>query len=488
MKPIIHCCRPLLWPITAVVLMSGCASMAPDYQRPDAPIPAQLPDADSQSQNNLSAAQQLPWQDFIQDQRLEQVIEQALANNRDLRATIADVAAARATYRGQSADQYPALDASIEGSRVNTDGSVSSDWQATGGLSAYEIDLFGKNSSLTDAERESYYASAETARAAHISLIAETANAWLTLASDQNRLALAQQTADSAQKAMEITAKRLELGVDSRIDLVSAETTYHSARADIASYRNQVAQDKNALQLLVGSDLDNALLPTSLPTTQQLVTDIPVGLSSAVLLQRPDVLAAEHTLKSANANIGAARAAYFPSLSLTATGGVASAALSSLFSGGASTIWTLAPSLSMNIFDWGSKEADLEAAKAEQQKYLADYEYTIQSAFAEVANALARRATIQDQLDAESAYVDAAGRSHELAMKRYQAGVDSFQDTLLSERTYYSAQQELISSQLEELSNRITLYRVLGGGLAEPEPATTAAPVAEITPATATES
>ena len=454
----------------ATVMLAGCASMAPDYQRPDAPVPAQLPsDGSNNSAANLKSARELPWQDFIQDERLTQVIALALANNRDLRATVADVAAARAAYRGQSADQYPALDVGVSGNRSRSNGSVSSSWEASGGLSSYEIDLFGKNSDLTDVQLESYYASAETARAARITLIAETANAWLTLASDQNLLQLAQETAENAKRAMDITAKRLDLGVDSRVDLASAETTYHSARADIASYTNQVAQDKNALWLLVGSNLDESLLPTALPTTAQLVADVPTGLSSDVLLLRPDVLAAEHTLKSANANIGAARAAYFPSLTLTTTGGVASAALSNLFTGGASTIWTVAPSLSMNIFDWGGKDADLEAAKANWQKYLATYEYTLQTAFQETADALARRATMQDQLDAQRDYASSAGRSYELSMKRYEAGVDSFQDTLTSERTYYSAQQSLISAQLEELQNRITLYRVLGGGLAEPD-------------------
>jgi len=454
------------------LLFAGCASMAPDYQRPEAPVPDNLPSADIDGQNavdNLKSARELPWQDFIKDSRLEQVISLALANNRDLRATIANVAAARAAYRVQSADQFPSLDAGISGSRSRANGRVSSSWEASGGLSSYEIDLFGKNRDLTEAELESYYASAETARAARISLIAETANAWLTLASDQNLLQLAQETADNAKKAMEITSKRLDLGVDSRVDLVSAETTYHSARADIASYTNQVAQDKNALWLLVGSTLDESLLPTELPTTEQLVAEIPVGLTSDVLLLRPDVLSAEHDLKSANANIGVARAAYFPSLTLTTTGGIASSALSNLFTGGASTIWTVAPSLSMNIFDWGAKDADLDAAKATQQSYLATYEYTIQTAFQEAADALSRRATMQDQLNAQVDYADAAGRSYELSMKRYEAGVDSFQDTLTSERTFYSAQQSLISAQLEELQNRITLYRVLGGGLAEPE-------------------
>jgi len=223
------------------------------------------------------------------------------------------------------------------------------------------------------------------------------------------------------------------------------------------------------LQLLVGAPLDDSLLPGVLPESTSLVADVPAGLSSAVLLQRPDVLAAEHSLKSANANIGAARAAFFPSLSLTTTGGIASSVFADLFSGGASTIWTIAPSLTLPIFDSGANDAGLAYSEAQQRKQLAVYEYAIQTAFSEVADALARRATIQEQLDAEAALVAAANRSYQLSLARYKNGVDSFQSTLEAQRTLYSAQQSLITTRQADLDNRITLYRVLGGGLAEPE-------------------
>ncbi|WP_115720410.1 efflux transporter outer membrane subunit [Gallaecimonas mangrovi] len=457
--------------VVSPLFLAGC-NLAPDYQKPDAAIPTALPKGEAydkayqQGANGKSAAQ-VPWQHFVQDTRLQKVIALALANNRDLAQTVADVAAARATYKGEYADQFPEIDAGVSGTREkSSDGQISSSYEATLGLSSYEIDLFGKARNMTKMELETYLSSAETARAAKITLIGETATAWLTLAADKSLLKLAQDTAASAQKTMAISKKRLELGVDSRVDLSSAETTYQSARADVASYQTQVAQDINALNLLVGQSLDAALLPGNLPTDGGWLAQVPAGISSKVLLERPDVLAAEHTLKAANADIGVARAAYFPTLSLTASGGLASSALSDLFSGGASHIWSVAPSATLPIFDWGANSAEVAYTKAERDKDIAAYQYTLQTAFQETADALARRGTIEEQLSAQRALVSAAQKSYDLYFKRYKAGIDSFEDALTYQRTLYSAQQTLISTRLTELSNRVTLYRVLGGGLA----------------------
>lgn len=452
--------------LAAPLLLAGC-NLAPDYQRPAADIPAKLPfgAADGQPQQAASAAA-LPWRQFVADSRLQQVIAKALASNRSLKETLADVASARATYKGQYASQFPELDASVSSSRAKTtSGSITSSSEATLGLSSYEIDLFGKARNMSEMELENYLSSSETLRAAQISLIGETANAWLTLAADHSLLKLAEQTAASAQQTMAISQKRLAMGVDSRVDLAGAETTYQSARADVASYKTQVAQDINALNLLAGQPLPAELLPTALADNGQWLSDVPAGLSSDVLLSRPDVLAAEHDLKAANANIGVARAAFFPSLSLTAKGGVGSDALSDLFNG-ASSIWSVAPSLTLPIFDAGANSAQLAYTKAQRDKYLAAYQNAVQTAFKESADALARRTTIEEQLAAQSALVAAAQQSYRLSFKRYQAGIDSFQDALSAQRTLYSAQQGLISTRLTELSNRVTLYRVLGGGLA----------------------
>lgn len=459
-----------LLPLAGALMLAGCSTLAPDYARTELPVPAQwnnLPSAQTQGLSSQQAMQ-VPWKNFIRDNRLAHVIELALGSNRTLRQTLADVESARATYRIQRADLFPQINAGLTGTRSKSSaGNIATTYEAEAGLSGYEIDLFGKNRSLSDVQMEAYLASAETAKAAQISLIGEIANAWLTLAADQNQLSLAQETAANAQKTMNITNKRLELGIDSRIDVASAQTIYHSARSDIASFTTQVNQDINALRLLVGEQFDNSLLPDALPDVERLVTDVPAGLSSSVLLQRPDVLAAEHNLKSANANIGVARAAFFPTLSLTATGGLASSVLADIFSGGASSIWTIAPSITLPIFDGGANDANLAYSEAQQVKFLAAYEYAIQSAFAEVADALARRATIQAQLDAENALVAAATRSYELSLARYKGGVDSFQNALEAQRTMYSAKQSLILTQQADLGNRITLYRVLGGGLAE---------------------
>ncbi|WP_339673661.1 efflux transporter outer membrane subunit [Dasania marina] len=468
--------RARLLPIAWAVLLTGCSTLAPEYSRTELPLANDWStESSAQDTRQLKAqglsselAMQLPWQHFIKDQRLTELIELALSNNRSLRQTLADVEAARATYRIQRADLFPHLDVGLSGNRNRlSSGTTETSYTAEAGLSGYEIDLFGKNRSLSAAQMEAYLATAETAKAAHIALISEIANAWLSLAADNSALTLAQETMANAQKTLDITNKRLELGVDSRVDVASAETVYHSARSDIALYTTQVAQDSNALRLLVGEPFDQRLLPDALPNSATLVTDVPAGLSSAVLLQRPDVLAAEHSLKSAHANIGVARAAYFPSLSLTTSGGVASSVFADIFSGGASTIWAIAPSITLPIFDGGANDANLAYSKAQQRKALAAYEYAIQSAFAEVADALARRATIQEQLDAEQALVAAATRSYDLSLARYQNGVDSFQTALEAQRTMYSAQQSLILTRQADLDNRITLYRVLGGGLAE---------------------
>jgi multidrug efflux system outer membrane protein len=454
--------------IALILLLAGCSTLAPDYSRSDLPIANDWDNQPSLQTVGLSVGQatELPWTSFIKDSRLSQLIALALDSNRSLRQTLADVEAARATYRIQRADLFPGIDVGLSSSRSKaSSGDIGTSYDAVAGLSGYEIDLFGKNRSLNSAQMEAYLASAETAKAAEISLIGEIASVWLTLAADKSALSLARETAANAQITMDITNKRLELGIDSRIDVASAETIYHSARSDIASFTTQVAQDLNALRLLVGEQFSESLLPDALPESTALVTDVPAGLSSSVLLQRPDVLAAEHKLKSANANIGVARAAYFPSLSLTATGGLASSVLADIFSGGASTIWTVAPSLSLPIFDGGANDAGLAYSEAQQRKALAAYEFAIQSAFSEVADALARRATIQSQLDAEKALVAAATRSYDLSLARYKGGVDSFQNSLEAQRTMYSAMQSLIITRQADLNNRIALYRVLGGGL-----------------------
>lgn len=458
------------------IVLSAC-TMAPRYERPATPVADTWPSgaAYDPAQAAERTAADVPWREFVKDDKLQQIIELALANNRDLRSSLANIQAARAQYRIQRADLMPHINGDVSATRSkslsNAGGGTpieSEYYTASVGLSAFEIDLFGRVRSLSQSALESYLATAEAARSTRISLIAETASAYLTLAADNSQLALARRTVESAQRSMEVTRKRLEAGVASRLDVRQAETIYQQARADLASTTALIAQDRNALELLAGARIPDALLPAELPNDQQWLADVPAGLSSSVLLTRPDVLQAEHQLKSANANIGAARAAFFPTLSLTASTGLASTELSNLFSDGAS-VWSVAPSLVLPIFNGGANVANLSYAKAQRDLYVSQYELAIQTAFKEVADALAVRGTIQDQLDAQRALVDAAADSYQLAEARYSKGVDTFLNALDAQRTLYNAEKSLVSARLTASANVVTLYRVLGGGLAGEE-------------------
>ncbi|MFZ4286533.1 efflux transporter outer membrane subunit [Variovorax sp. HJSM1_2] len=463
--------------LLASLVLSACSSMAPTYEQPASPVAASWPTGAAYATPTAAStrAADIPWRDFILDERLRTVISQALNNSRDLRKTIANIESARAQYRVQRAAELPTLNAGVNGTRArgtitgNNSGTtatgIAESASASIGISAYELDLFGRVRSLSDASLESYLATEEAAGATRISLIAETAMAWYTLAADRNQLAIAQSTMASAQNSMALTQKRLEAGVTSRVDVRQAETVYQQARADVATATTSIAQDRNALELLAGSAIDDALLPSELPDSKSSLAAVPAGLSSSVLLQRPDVLQAEHQLKSANANIGAARAAFFPTLSLTASAGVASAALSSLFSGGAG-IWSLAPALSLPIFDGGANKANLAYSEAQQKLYVSTYELAVQTAFREVADALARQGSMREQLAAQEALVLAANDSYQLATARYVKGVDSFLNALDAQRSLYSAQKSLVTTRLTALENQVTLYRALGGGVA----------------------
>jgi outer membrane protein, multidrug efflux system len=456
--------RPALAVVLGAVL-GGCVSMAPRYDRPAAPVPASLPGGDG-----TARAADVPWRQFVHDPRLAQVIQQALAQNRDLRRAALNIEAARAQYRIQRAQALPAIDAAASVTSVRTivgadNAAATSTLYTVGvGFAAWEIDLFGRLKSLSEGKREAFLSTVEAANATRISLIAETASAYLTLAADRSRLAIARDTMESSKRTMELIEQLVSGGTSNRGDVWQATTVFQQARADVGLLSAAIAQDRNALELLAGSAVPDALLPDALPEQLDWFTDIPVGLSSAVLLDRPDVLAAEHDLRSANANIGAARAQFFPSLTLTANGGLASTALAALFTGPAA-VFTLAPALAMPLFRGGANRANLDFTETQKQLFVASYELAIQSAFREVADALATRATIAEQLAAQAALVEAATKSFELAQARYKAGVDNFLTTLVSQRALYVAKNSLAATQLAALANRVQLYRVLGGGL-----------------------
>jgi multidrug efflux system outer membrane protein len=456
------------------LLLAGCISLDPDYQRPAAPVPANLPQGAAYAAPSGKLALSYPdvaWRDYVQHPQLRQVVTMGLNSSRDLREAIANIASARALYGEQRAALFPSINAGADGSRgraLTGSGNataISQSYEATAGTSAFELDLFGKNGSLSRAAFETYLANSEAAKSTRLTLIADIVTDWVAVAAERSNLAAAQQTLDSAKRSLEVTRKNQQNGISSMVDVASADTLYQQARSDVASYTTSAAQAKNALDLVVGQSVPEKLLPAGIEALSGMMKELPTHLSSAVLLNRPDVLEAEHNLKSANANIGSARAAFFPTISLTANGGVGSSELSSLFSHGAG-VWSFAPSISLPIFSGGYNTSQLNYTKAQKDLYLAGYEKAVQTAFQETADALARQGTIQEQLAAQSGYVAASREYYRLADLRYRHGVDSYLTMLDAQRTLYSAQQSLVAAQQTAYDNQITLYKVLGGGIA----------------------
>ncbi|HEY4178702.1 MAG TPA: efflux transporter outer membrane subunit [Kofleriaceae bacterium] len=443
--------------------LAGCTSMAPSYERPVAPIRNDLPGgAGKDALPSLEA--------FVHNGQLRQLVAQALTANRDLRRAAEDITSARALYRVQRAAALPTVDAVASTNSARQLTGLPGNATATGtsaqvlGMASWEIDVFGRIKSLSNAKEQQVLAAVELARAARVSLIGELCTAYVTIAADKKRLAIANETMDNGKRVMDLSDKLVGGGTTNRSDYYQAATVYQQARADVALLTATIEQDKNAIELLAGGPVPDGLLPDALPDTPDWFTEIPVGVSSAVLLDRPDVRAAEHDLMAANANIGAARAQFFPSLSLTASGGLASTTLGALFSGPA-FVFSFIPNLAAPLFRGGANRANLAYSESQKQELVYAYEASIQRAFRDVADALAVRATIVEQLEAQHALVDAATKSLEISQARYQAGVDPFLSTLVSQRALYAAQNSLVSTQLSAMANRISLYRALGGGV-----------------------
>lgn len=445
--------------LSATVALTAC-NLAPAYERPTAPVPPAWPSGLAYSGNDSAQKGGLAWTALVDDDRLRTVIERALANNRDLRATLANVLAARAQYRIQRAAQLPTITGDAGGTLVRRDGQRQDSYSADVGFTAFEIDLFGRLRNLSESALQSYLATEEGARAARIALVGETASAYATLAADQQLLALSRDTLASAERTLALTRSLNGVGLTGKLDVHQAETLVEQARSDVAAAITQVAQDRNAIDLLAGAPVEDALLPLSLDALIGSTAQAPAGLSSDILLQRPDVLQAEHRLQAANADIGAARAAMFPKISLTSAIGVASSALSSLFTGD-SFSWSATPSASLPIFG-GGVQANVQYSKAQRDAALAGYESAIQSAFREVADALARAGTITDQQRAQRALVASNEQAYVLTEQRYRAGIDPFLTTLVNQRSLYSARRSAIATDLALIQNRITLYRVIG--------------------------
>ena len=463
--------KHLMLGAAVALTLSGCVNLAPDFERPAAPIANQWPDAATGVVGEGKPLASVDWHDYFTDARLKQVIETALANNRDLRVAVLNIEKARAQYQIADAARYPAinLSGSQTAQRPSKELSQSGTQDITRqysvglGFSGFEIDFFNRVGNLKDSALEQYLATEDAQHTSQISLIAETANAWLTLAADQERLTLAQATYASQQKSFEMNQRSYDLGVASALDLNQSRTAVESARADVARYKATVAQDRNALNVLAGVTLPNDLLPNELTEVASALADIPAGVPSETLLQRPDIMQAERLLRAANASIGAARAAFFPRISLTASGGYGSRTLGNLFDAHNDT-WTFVPQIVLPIFNAGSNQASLDAARADQKIRIAQYEKAIQVAFRETSDALTQRGALGEQLDAQQALTSAAGESYRLANMRFEKGVDSFLPVLDAQRSHYAAQQGLISVRLSRQSNAVTLYKVFGGG------------------------
>ncbi|MDQ3335862.1 MAG: efflux transporter outer membrane subunit [Myxococcota bacterium] len=442
----------------ALVLALSACSLAPKYERPVAPV-ANRWDA---AEGGRSAAE-LGWRQVFADARMAAIIDLALKNNRDLRVAALNVELVRAQYRIQRASQFPQLSAVADVELRGTKDAVVETY-ALGGSLSYELDLFGKLKNSRAAAMEEYLSSAEAHRAAHIALVGEVATQYLVVRAFDEQLALAKQTLGLVRESSEVTKRLLEQGQRSELDLRTAEAQIETARAEVARVTRLRAQADNLLVLLAGVPALPSSLPAPAPLeTTQLVSDLSPGIPSEVLLRRPDVLAAEHDLKAANANIGVARGAFFPSISLTAFGGVASTALSALFKSTA-LFWTAGATLAQPLFAGGRLRATLDVATVRKQINVARYEQTIQTAFREVADALAARAAFEEQLSAQTARVEAETKRFAISEQRYKAGIESYLVMITAQRDLFAAQQGLIETRLSRATNLIALYRALGGG------------------------
>ncbi len=460
----------LIWLVAVGVVPLGC-TLAPKYSRPAAPVPAQWPQGPAYQAptTNAPSVADVGWQQFFGDPKLRNVISVALTNNRDLRLSILNVERARAMYGVQRAELLPSIDATGAASRQRVPADLSSSghrqtvsrYDVNLGVAAWEIDFFGRIRSFKERALQEYLATEQAQRSAQILLVSSVANAYLTLAADLESLRLAETTLKSQQGSYDIIKRRHELGLAPELDLFRAQTQVETARADIARYTRLAALDENALNLLAGSPVPREWLPVELAAVTP-PSDLNAGLRSDVLLLRPDVLQAENLLRAANADIGAARAAFFPRISLTAAIGTASGELSGLFKAGSGT-WSYAPQIVMPVFDARTWSAH-RAAKVQQKIAVTQYENSIQVAFREVADALATRGTIDLQVDAQAALVKAVGETYRLSSSRYEKGLDSYLSVLDAQRALYTAEQGLVSARLAKTASQVRLYAVLGGG------------------------
>ncbi len=469
--------RLILTVLISTTFLSGC-TMIPDFAAPKAPVESEWPQGQAYldlGSTERGSIRNVTWQEFFRSPQLQKIIQTSLDNNRDLRIAALNVEQARQLYRVQRADLLPTIDVLGSATRQNIPENaaglqgegVQSQYSANIGTTNYEIDIFGRIRSLNAQALEEYLATEEAQKAVKISLIAEVANAYLVYLADQKLLKLTEDTLTAQQKSYDVINKSFELGVGNKLDVSQAAQSVETARANHAVYLRLVAQDKNALLLLMGVSAEGDLLQGETLDQIQFAENLPVGLPSDVLLERPDIRQAEHGLMAANANIGAARANFFPTISLTGSAGLASQSLSDLFKSGSGLAWNFSPSISIPVFEGGRNIANLGVSQATRDIRVAEYEKAIQVAFREVSDELAARGTYTNQLRAQQALAQAAQDSYRLSQARYDQGIENYLNVLDAQRSLYAAQQNEIVVAQQRLSNLVSLYKVLGGGLNE---------------------
>ncbi|MBC7956915.1 MAG: efflux transporter outer membrane subunit [Cytophagales bacterium] len=455
-----------LWTLTAALALVGCTSLAPKYERPAAPVAAAFT---GEANTAANTAASIEWQRYFVDERLKRLIDVALKNNRDLRVAVLNIEQARATYGVRRADQWPTvgLGAAAQRGPSQITGNITTLYTVGLQVTAYEVDLFGRVRSLSDAALAQYLGTEEGRKAAQISLISSVANTYLNLIADDELLGLTGETLKTREESLKLSKLKFDNGAASELDYRQSESLLEAARVTLAQLTRQRAIDENALVLLLGQGVPTDLPPPLAMSEQRLATDLPAGLPSDTLARRPDVRQAEQQLIAANANIGAARANFFPRISLTASAGTASTELSGLFKSGTAA-WTFAPQIVLPIFDAGRNKANLDVANVNRDIAVAQYEKSIQSAFREVQDALAGRATLGEQARAQLAQANAEQIRFKLADLRYKNGASSYLDVLDAQRSLFASQQAVVQVQAAQVQNLVTLYKVLGGGWSEP--------------------
>lgn len=442
------------------LLVSGCMSLEPVYKRPENSVPSQFYSTKDDVGITEATYQPIQWDEYIRDYKMKRVIDIALQHNTDLKIALANIESARAQYRISKSSQLPSIAINGTASKGENVTGQFENFESSLGMTSYEIDFFGRVKNLSDAALSSFIATSEAKKATQVSVVAATVDSYITLASTQSKLKIAQETYNSAQDSLKIIKLKYDNGIGTQIDVSNAETILFRAKSDIFRFSTILEQNKNALYLITGTPLTDNLLPTGIDDLQNAFNDIKVGLKSDVLLKRPDIMEAEYKLKAANANIGAARAAFFPKITLTSSGGIASNQLNNLFSS-STGVWSFAPSISLPIFDNGNNRANLDYAKAQKNIYVLSYNKAIQTAFKEVNDELATKASIQDRIESYQSLYNASNTSLKLSQQSYDAGINDYLTVLTAQRNLYSVDQEFIDIKAARLTNLINFYKVL---------------------------